>query len=88
MLFLAPYFCLYYSSLSSPFLVITISDVFNEAQPGSKILKQVKEDIWNYEIIKVLILVLKQNFDNIEGQWRTAAELATFARLSRSFNTV
>jgi len=61
-------------------LIISFTDVFNETPPASIHLIKVKEDIWNYELLQVLILVIKQNFEFIPGRWKTAAELTTFAR--------
>lgn len=57
-----------------------VLDAFNEIPPGSKQQAQFKKNAWEYELIQVLVLVLKQNFEYIPGQWKSAAELATFAR--------
>ena len=55
-------------------------DVFNETQPGSAQQADFKKELWSYELVQVLVLVLKQNFELIPGKWKVAAELATFAR--------
>lgn len=60
-----------------------ISDVFNETQPGTPEQAHFKKEIWSYELVHVLVLVLKQNFELIPGRWKVATELATFARSVR-----
>ena len=70
----------HYNSHILTFLLQQYKDVMEKAAPGSKQLKQCKQDLWSYDLIQVLVLVLKQNFDVIRGQWAMAAELATFSR--------
>lgn len=61
-------------------MFIIFVDAFIETAPGSFQQNQFKKEIWEYELIQVLVLVLKQNFEYIPGKWKAAAELATFAR--------
>ncbi|XP_067948750.1 IQ calmodulin-binding motif-containing protein 1-like [Watersipora subatra] len=62
-----------------PTLLLQVRDLFNQIPAGTKEQAHFKKEVWNYELIQVLVLVLKQNFEYSDGKWKSAAELATFA---------
>ena len=39
-----------------------------------------RQDIWDYNILSVLTLVLKQDFSIVDGDWQTAAAIAAIIR--------
>eukprot|EP00795_Rhopilema_esculentum_P014283 gene14283-5316_t len=44
---------------------------------GTPEARQIRVDLWNYDLTYVTYLALKQDFSSIEGCWHTAAELST-----------
>ncbi|XP_032880785.1 IQ calmodulin-binding motif-containing protein 1 [Amblyraja radiata] len=59
-----------------PILLLKLKDILKGPPFGSRELKQLKEDIYYYDLIQYCVLVLAQDFRNIRGQWFTAVQLA------------
>ncbi|KAM4626739.1 IQ calmodulin-binding motif-containing protein 1 [Discoglossus pictus] len=59
-----------------PVLLLKLKDILKSAPTGSKESKKMKEDLYNYDLIRYCVLVLKQDYSRVKGGWATAARLA------------
>ncbi|KAH9509779.1 IQ calmodulin-binding motif-containing protein 1 [Bulinus truncatus] len=60
-----------------PGLLLALRPIIQESPPNTQKGVKIRQEIWQYNLLKVLILILKQDFAVIDGEWETAAELAT-----------
>ncbi|KAJ8306892.1 hypothetical protein KUTeg_014976 [Tegillarca granosa] len=58
-----------------PFLLLSLKEILSTAQAGTKEGIRIRQEIWEYNLLQVLILVLKQDFSIVDGQWNTATAL-------------
>ncbi|XP_013413711.1 IQ calmodulin-binding motif-containing protein 1 [Lingula anatina] len=59
-----------------PILLLDLQEIVDSVPVGSKEATRIKNEIWTYDLLQVLILVLKQDFDRVRGGWGTATKLA------------
>ncbi|KAM8934056.1 IQ calmodulin-binding motif-containing protein 1 [Pelodytes ibericus] len=59
-----------------PVLLLKLKDFLKSVPPGSEELKSLKEDMYNYDLIQYCVLVMKQDYNRVRGNWTTAANLA------------
>ncbi|CAH1774154.1 unnamed protein product [Owenia fusiformis] len=59
-----------------PGLLLQLKEYLDATPSGSKQIKQLKNDIWSYDLLPVLILVLKQDYTKVAQGWNTAAQLS------------
>ncbi|KAK3787699.1 hypothetical protein RRG08_031928 [Elysia crispata] len=58
-------------------LLLTLKPILDESPVGSDEGALIRKDLWQFNLLKVLVLVLRQDFSIIAGEWHTAAQLAT-----------
>lgn len=61
----------------APSLLLKIKGRLISSQLSSKALEEVYVSMWRSDILHVLIEVLREDFSPVDGQWSTAAELAS-----------
>ncbi|GFN86339.1 Iq calmodulin-binding motif-containing protein 1-like [Plakobranchus ocellatus] len=61
-------------------LLLSLKSILDEFPLGSEDGARIRQEIWQYNLLKVLVLVLRQDFSIIAGEWSTAAQLATILR--------
>ncbi|XP_078680207.1 IQ calmodulin-binding motif-containing protein 1-like [Branchiostoma floridae x Branchiostoma belcheri] len=59
-----------------PVLLLELRDILDMAPAGSPNARKIRLDIWTYDLLQVLVLVLKQDFSTIHGGWATAVKLS------------
>ncbi|XP_075465991.1 IQ calmodulin-binding motif-containing protein 1 [Ascaphus truei] len=59
-----------------PVLLLRVKDILKTASAGSRELKKLKDDLYNYNLVQYCVLVLKQDYSRVRGGWATAAKLA------------
>ena len=57
-----------------------ILEILISAPAGSKDGSRIRKEIWEYNILQALVLVLKQDFTIVDGEWQIAAALAAILR--------
>ncbi|XP_074652826.1 IQ calmodulin-binding motif-containing protein 1-like [Tubulanus polymorphus] len=60
-----------------PGLLLRLEEILDSVTPGTRYAGQVKQDIWEFELLSVMVLAIKQDFSRVSGSWETAARLAT-----------
>ncbi|VDI27792.1 IQ calmodulin-binding motif-containing protein 1, partial [Mytilus galloprovincialis] len=50
--------------------------ILSTAVAGSKDGMRIRKEIWEYNLLQALVLVLKQDFSIVDGEWQIAASLA------------
>ncbi|KAI8778182.1 IQ calmodulin-binding motif-containing protein 1 [Biomphalaria glabrata] len=60
-----------------PSLLLALRPIIKEYPANTQVGIKLRQEIWQYNLLKVMILILKQDFAVIEGEWETASELAT-----------
>ncbi|KAK3591386.1 hypothetical protein CHS0354_005304 [Potamilus streckersoni] len=58
-----------------PCLLLTLREILDSAQATSQDGRRIRKEIVEYNLLEVLILVLKQDFSVVDGEWTTAAKL-------------
>ncbi|XP_041373463.1 IQ calmodulin-binding motif-containing protein 1-like [Gigantopelta aegis] len=58
-----------------PLLLLKLDAILASADAGSNEFAEICQDIWEYNLIQVLTLVLRQDYSIVEGQWTTGAKL-------------
>uniref|UniRef100_A0A0B6ZDD5 IQ calmodulin-binding motif-containing protein 1 n=2 Tax=Arion vulgaris TaxID=1028688 RepID=A0A0B6ZDD5_9EUPU len=59
-----------------PSLLMALRPILNDLPAGTDKGTQIRNEIWQYNLLKVLVLVMRQDFSVVAGEWETAAELA------------
>ncbi|XP_021353561.1 IQ calmodulin-binding motif-containing protein 1-like isoform X2 [Mizuhopecten yessoensis] len=59
-----------------PIMLMNLKGILSSVPVGSKEGIKIRHEIWDYNLLHVLILVLKQDFSIVDGDWQTAAALA------------
>ncbi|XP_052706454.1 IQ calmodulin-binding motif-containing protein 1-like [Crassostrea angulata] len=59
-----------------PALLLNLREILASAPKGTKDGIRVRNECWEFNILQVLVLVLKQDFSIVDGDWQTAAALA------------
>ncbi|BFZ06420.1 hypothetical protein BsWGS_09459 [Bradybaena similaris] len=59
-----------------PGLLLALRPILNDLPANTEKGMQIRQEIWQYNLLKVLVLVLRQDFSVIAGEWETAAALA------------
>lgn len=54
--------------------------ILDTCPPGSSDGTRIRREIYEFQLLDVLSLVLKQDYSVIEGQWHTAARLTSVLR--------
>ena len=62
------------------YFVVLFPAILDEAPATSEEGVRVRQELWKYNLLKVMMLVLRQDFSVIQGEWATAAELANLMR--------
>merc|ERR1719239_401658 len=57
-------------------ILLQLKPILDEAPATSEEGVRVRQELWKYNLLKVMMLVLRQDFSVIQGEWATAAELA------------
>lgn len=60
-----------------PSLLQRLKPILDTCPAGSSDGTRIRREIWEFQLLDVLILVLKQDYSILEGQWLTAARLTT-----------
>ncbi|XP_045208275.2 IQ calmodulin-binding motif-containing protein 1-like [Mercenaria mercenaria] len=60
-----------------PVLLQRLKPILDTSPASSSDGTRIRREIWEFQLLDVLILVLKQDYSVIEGQWLTAARLTT-----------
>lgn len=58
-----------------PVLLLQLKDILDLAPPRSSLGEVLRNHLWNYDVIQVCNLALKQDFAAIAGGWDTATQL-------------
>ncbi|ESP03049.1 hypothetical protein LOTGIDRAFT_185823 [Lottia gigantea] len=58
-----------------PVLLLDLKDILNSSE-STKDTVRIKRELWEYNIHQVVILVLRQDYSVITGEWSTAANIA------------
>ena len=58
----------------------SFKEILASAPKGSKDGIRIRNECWEFKILQVLVLVLKQDFSIVDGDWQTAAALAAILR--------
>ena len=61
-------------------LSLCFSGILESLPPGSLELQQAKQDIYQYELLSLLLISLKQDFTKMPAGWATAAKLTYLLR--------
>ncbi|XP_048728739.1 IQ calmodulin-binding motif-containing protein 1-like [Ostrea edulis] len=59
-----------------PAILLNLREILASAPKGSKDGIRIRNECWEFNILQVLVLVLKQDFSIVDGDWQTAAALA------------
>ncbi|XP_052092733.1 IQ calmodulin-binding motif-containing protein 1-like [Mytilus californianus] len=59
-----------------PILLLRLKEILSTAVAGSKDGMRIRKEIWEYNLLQALVLVLKQDFTIVDGEWQIAASLA------------
>lgn len=59
-----------------PLLLLKLKGILNRASLGCEESQKIKQDIYNYDLTKYCMLVLRQDHSRLRGGWATAAQLA------------
>ncbi|CAG2247949.1 IQCB1 [Mytilus edulis] len=59
-----------------PILLLRLKEILSTAVAGSKDGMRIRKEIWEYNLLQALVLVLKQDFSIVDGEWQIAASLA------------
>ncbi|CAL1544110.1 unnamed protein product [Lymnaea stagnalis] len=59
-----------------PSILLALRPLLLESPASTQAGVKLRQEIWEYNLLRVLVLVLKQDYSIIDGQWETAAELA------------
>ncbi|XP_046355575.2 IQ calmodulin-binding motif-containing protein 1-like [Haliotis rufescens] len=58
-----------------PLTLLKLKDILDTAEAGEVDFVRLRREVWEYNLLQVLILVLRQDFSIIPGEWRTAVRL-------------
>ncbi|XP_052803599.1 IQ calmodulin-binding motif-containing protein 1-like [Mya arenaria] len=58
-----------------PSLLLRLKPILDTCPPASGDGTRIRREIWEFQLLDVLILILKQDYSVIEGQWHTASRL-------------
>ncbi|KAK3106409.1 hypothetical protein FSP39_019392 [Pinctada imbricata] len=58
-----------------PNLLLNLREILAAAPGSTQDGKRVRRECWEYNLVQVLILVLKQDFSIVDGDWQTATAL-------------
>lgn len=58
-----------------PVLLLQLKEILDLGPPSSSLGRIIRNDLWQYDVIHVCNLALKQDFALINGGWNTAAKL-------------
>ncbi|NXI54824.1 IQCB1 protein, partial [Chloroceryle aenea] len=59
-----------------PLLLLKLKGILNNASLGCEESKKIKQDIYDYDLTRYCMLVLRQDHSRLHGGWATAAQLA------------
>ncbi|XP_040458853.1 IQ calmodulin-binding motif-containing protein 1 isoform X2 [Falco naumanni] len=59
-----------------PLLLLQLKGILNSASLGSEESKKIKQDIYDYDLTRYCLLVLRQDHSRLRGGWATATQLA------------
>ncbi|NXX11977.1 IQCB1 protein, partial [Podargus strigoides] len=59
-----------------PLLLLKLKGILNSASLGCEESKKLKQDIYDYDLTQLLMLVLRQDHARLRGGWATAVQLA------------
>ncbi|NXN40269.1 IQCB1 protein, partial [Rhinoptilus africanus] len=59
-----------------PLLLLKLKGILNSTSLGHEESKKIKQDIYNYDLTRYCMLVLRQDHSRLHGGWATAAQLA------------
>ncbi|XP_012941551.1 IQ calmodulin-binding motif-containing protein 1 [Aplysia californica] len=59
-----------------PALLLQLKPILNEAAATSEEGIRMRQELWQYNLLKVAVLVLRQDYSVIPGEWGAAADLA------------
>ena len=62
------------------YIFFSFEEILSSAPKGSKDGIRIRNECWEFKILQVLVLVLKQDFSIVDGDWQTAAALAAILR--------
>ncbi|NXI42077.1 IQCB1 protein, partial [Galbula dea] len=59
-----------------PILLLKLKEILNNASLGCEESKKIKQDIYDYNLTRYCMLVLRQDHSRLHGDWATTAQLA------------
>ncbi|NXX60554.1 IQCB1 protein, partial [Scopus umbretta] len=59
-----------------PLLLLKLKGILNSASLGCEESRKIKQDIYDYDLARYCMLVLRQDHSRLRGGWATAAQLA------------
>ncbi|XP_076456279.1 IQ calmodulin-binding motif-containing protein 1-like [Babylonia areolata] len=72
-----------------PAVLEKLKDILDTAPAGTPEGAQVRKEVWDYNILHMLIIIVRQDFSILPGEWRTAARLAMLiSQVSRGLDLV
>lgn len=60
-----------------PAVLLQLRDILDSAPIGTPDGTRIRREIWEYNMLQMLIIVIQQDFSILPGEWKTAASLAT-----------
>ncbi|KAK7495678.1 hypothetical protein BaRGS_00013125 [Batillaria attramentaria] len=60
-----------------PTVLLKLRDILDSAPAGTPEGTRIRREIWEYNMLQMLIIIVRQDFSILPGEWRTAAKLAT-----------
>ncbi|KAL8570993.1 hypothetical protein ACOMHN_037853 [Nucella lapillus] len=72
-----------------PTVLEKLKGILDTAPSGTTEGAQIRKEVWEYNILHMLIIIVRQDFSLLPGEWRTAAKLATLiSEVSRGLDVV
>ena len=65
------------SAEQSPLILLALNNVLEGDEWSAKEKQSARRQIWNSDLLHIIVEVLRQDFTLVSGQWNTAAKLAT-----------
>ena len=63
-----------------PVSPVLVPDILDKAPVGTPEGREVRREVWEFNILQMLIIIVRQDFSILPGEWRTAAKLAMLIR--------
>ncbi|PAA91433.1 hypothetical protein BOX15_Mlig028510g2 [Macrostomum lignano] len=62
-----------------PKLLLRMENILNNATAGTAAAAAVKQDIWSFDLLPLLLMAMRRDFSNVVGTWETGVKLAELA---------